>query len=133
NLTLDRVLSIETLVPGKVLRATEAVVAPGGKGVNVARVARVLGVPAVLVAFVPGRTGEAAAGSLAEEGIKLAGVPVGGELRRAAVIVERGGRVTVLNEPGPPLAAADWDEYERTIERQQRGRLLVCSGSVPPG
>jgi 1-phosphofructokinase len=133
NLTLDRVLSIEELVPGEVLRATEAVVAPGGKGVNVARVARALGMPAVLAAFVPGRTGQVAAELLAEEPIELDGVPVGGELRSAAVILERGGRVTVLNEPGPPLAAGDWEAYEKTVERRQRGRLLVCSGSLPPG
>ena len=59
NLTLDRVLSIGELVPGGVLRATEALVSPGGKGVNVARVAAALGVPAVLGAFVRGRTGRA--------------------------------------------------------------------------
>jgi fructose-1-phosphate kinase PfkB-like protein len=37
-------------------------VTPGGKGVNVARVARSLIQPALLVSFLPGRTGQAVAG-----------------------------------------------------------------------
>ena len=40
NLTIDRTLSIDELRPGEVLRFERAVVTPGGKGVNVARVAR---------------------------------------------------------------------------------------------
>jgi fructose-1-phosphate kinase PfkB-like protein len=37
NLTLDRTVSLDELRPGEVLRFDEAVVTPGGKGVNVAR------------------------------------------------------------------------------------------------
>ena len=72
NLTIDRTLSIDELRPGEVLRFERAVVTPGGKGVNVARVARDLGAAAVLVGFVPGRTGAAGAALLADEGIVAA-------------------------------------------------------------
>ena len=72
NLTIDRTLSIDELRPGEVLRFERAVVSPGGKGVNVARVARELGAGAVLVGFVPGRTGAAAAALLADEGVVVA-------------------------------------------------------------
>ena len=112
NLTIDRTLSIDELRPGEVLRFERAVVTPGGKGVNVARVARDLGADAVLVGFVPGRTGAAGAALLADEGLVVRGVEVGGELRSTAVVLERSGRVTVLNEPGPPLAPGDWELYE---------------------
>jgi 1-phosphofructokinase len=57
NLTIDRTLEIEELRPGEVLRFDGVAVTPGGKGVNVARVARALRVPALLVGFTPGRTG----------------------------------------------------------------------------
>ena len=112
NLTIDRTLSIDELRPGEVLRFERAVVSPGGKGVNVARVARELGAAALLVGFVPGRTGAAAAALLADEGLTVRGVEVGGELRSTAVVLERSGRVTVFNEPGPPLAPGDWERYE---------------------
>ena len=67
----------------------EAHITPGGKGVNAARVARALGQRATLVGFTPGRTGAAVAGLIADEGLALAPVPVAGEVRSAAVILER--------------------------------------------
>jgi 1-phosphofructokinase family hexose kinase len=134
NLTIDRTLTIEELRPGEVLRFESVAVTPGGKGVNVARAARALGVPALLVGFTPGRTGAAAAELLADEGIALRAVPAGGELRSTAVVFERSGRTTVMNEPGPPVGAADWRRYETAV-REGLGDhgVLVCSGSLPPG
>jgi 1-phosphofructokinase family hexose kinase len=134
NLTIDRTLTIEALRPGEVLRFERVAVTPGGKGVNVARVCRELEWPAVLVGFLPGHTGRAAAALLADEALEVAGVEVGGELRSTAVVLEHGGRVTVFNEPGPELAAGDWERYEATVTaRLRRGGVLVCSGSLPPG
>src|SRR3954454_16642538 len=98
NLTIGRTSRLGELRPGDVLRFEEVVVTPGGKGVNVARVARALGAPAVLVGFVPGHTGAAGGAMLAAEGLTLRGVEVAGELRATTVILERSGRVTVLNE-----------------------------------
>jgi len=133
NLTIDRTLTIDELRPGEVLRFESAAVTPGGKGVNVARVAREMGAPAVLVGFVPGQTGAASARLLAEERVVLRGVEVGGEIRSTAVILERSGRVTVFNEPGPPLASGDWERYEAEVAAALEGqRVLACSGSLPP-
>ncbi len=134
NLTIDRTLGIAELRPGEVLRFDRVVVTPGGKGLNVARAARALGHPAVLVSLLPGRTGEAAAALIADEGVELHAVPCAGELRSTAVIQERDGRTTVLNEPGPPVGKRDWAAYERAIEQRLGAHgVLVCSGSVPPG
>jgi 1-phosphofructokinase family hexose kinase len=134
NLTIDRTLAIDELRPGEVLRFDNVAVTPGGKGVNVARVARALNAPAVLVGFTPGRTGQAAAGLLADEGLDVEAVPVGGELRSTAVVLERSGRVTVMNEPGPPLGERDWERYERAVAaRLSDHAVLACSGSTPPG
>ncbi|MFL5825927.1 MAG: 1-phosphofructokinase family hexose kinase [Thermoleophilaceae bacterium] len=134
NLTIDRTLTIEELRPGEVLRFESAAITPGGKGVNVARVARALGAPALLVGFTPGHTGDAAARLIAREGLELRAVEVEGELRAAIVVLERGGRVTVLNEPGPELRMGDWERYEAAVaESLAEHSVLVCSGSLPPG
>jgi 1-phosphofructokinase family hexose kinase len=134
NLTLDRILGIDDLRPGEVLRFSDATIAPGGKGVNVARVARTMGFPAVLVAMAPGRTGRAAVELLADEGLQVDAVPVEGEVRVASIVVERGGRITVLNEPGPAITPEAWEAYEGAINRHLGGHpWLVCIGSTPPG
>jgi 1-phosphofructokinase family hexose kinase len=133
NLTIDRTSKIPALRPGEVLRLEDVEVTPGGKGLNVARAALALGAPAVLVAFLPGRTGSAVGELIAAESIELAGVPVGGEIRSTSVILEPGGRATVLNEPGPPLAGGDWAALEAAIDGALGDhRVLVCSGSLPP-
>jgi 1-phosphofructokinase family hexose kinase len=132
NLTIDRTSRLPALRPGEVLRLQDVAVTPGGKGLNVARAARALGVPAALVAFVPGRTGHAAAELIGDEGIELRPVSVSGEIRSTSVILEPG-RATVLNEPGPPLGDGDWAALEAAIGSAwgEHG-VLVCSGSLPP-
>jgi 1-phosphofructokinase family hexose kinase len=134
NLTLDRMLRIDELRPGEVLRFSDARVAPGGKGVNVARVCRTMGFPAILVALAPGRTGGAVVELLREEGLEIDAVPAGGEARAASIVRERSGRVTVLNEPGPTVTEETWRAFEGTVAERLAGhRFLVCIGSTPPG
>lgn len=134
NLTIDRTHRLPELRPGTVLRSRDVLITAGGKGVNVARAASALGARATLVGFLPGHTGRAAAAMLADEGVDLRGVPAAGELRSAQVILEDGGRATVLNEPGPPVSAAEWSALEAAVEAGLGShRALVCSGSLPPG
>jgi 1-phosphofructokinase family hexose kinase len=135
NLTIDRTIGLQELRPGEVLRATEAHASPGGKGVNVVRAAATLGHRAELVAFLPrGRTGDALGGWLADAGVALHAVPVPGEVRSAAIMLEADGRITVLNEPGPPVSREDWRDYADIVRLRLEGhRVLIGSGSTPPG
>jgi 1-phosphofructokinase family hexose kinase len=134
NLTIDRTATLPELRPGSVLRFERVVVTPGGKGLNVARAARALGAPALLVGFVAGDTGRAGAKMIEHEGEALRAVLCGGEMRSTAIVMETGGRTTVLNEPGPQITAGEWAAFEATIAEELAGHgVLVCSGSVPPG
>ena len=134
NVGLDRTLEIEELRPGEVLRFSRATVTAGGKGVNVARVAKALGAPATLAGFAAGHCGRAVAGLLGDEGVPFVPVAASGEARSMAIILEVSGRVTVLNEPGPAISAHEWQAFERAVGAHLAGhRVLVCIGSVPPG
>jgi 1-phosphofructokinase family hexose kinase len=133
NLTIDRTSSLAELRPGEVQRLADVAITPGGKGLNVARAALLLGAPSSLVGFVPGHTGRAAAALIAEEGVTLQGVAVSGEIRSTTIVLEPD-RATVLNEPGPALADGDWAAFEAVIEGSLADHeVLVCSGSLPPG
>ena len=135
NLALDRVVRIGELKVGEVQRFLSAEVVAGGKGVNVCRAVQILGHRARLVGLVPGRTGRAVADMLEEEGVQLRPVSCPGEIRAATIVLEESGRVTVLNEPGPPLPEGTWAEYERAVGEsfEEGGDLLVCIGQVPDG
>ena len=57
NLAIDRILQVDSLKPGLVQRSKQAIVQPGGKGSNVARVFRQLGGNVVLLGFTGSRNG----------------------------------------------------------------------------
>jgi 1-phosphofructokinase family hexose kinase len=134
NFTVDRTIPLGELVPGDVIRTGRAVVTLGGKGINVARVGRAFGDRAPVLGFLPRESRATLEGLSRAEGVDLSGVEVAGALRGAAILIESGGRVTVLNEPGPEVGEPDWVALLATIERQAVGHeTVVCAGSLPPG
>lgn len=135
NLCFDRTLAVDSFEAGTVSRPYDARVTAGGKGVNVVRTAGDLGEPAELIGFVAEGNGARLLELLAGESIDMHAVPVAGEVRSATIILERSGRATVLNEPGPQMHDAELDRLLTEVD----ARLpvahgpLVCSGSLPPG
>lgn len=135
NLAIDRILRVPALVPGAVMRAVEVRTAAGGKPVNVTRAAGCLGGSALLVANLPGRTGEYAAEELLSAGVRVVRVPSRGELRTATIVLDADGRTTVINEPGPPLHPDDTAALLAAVARAlaaERPRVVIASGSLPP-
>ncbi|MFI1382756.1 1-phosphofructokinase family hexose kinase [Embleya sp. NPDC020886] len=107
----------------------------GGKGINVARVLRSLGVAVAAVAPLGGVTGERIRADLAAADIALTAVPVVGETRSTTTIVETGsGGATSLNELGAARTAREWARVvAATAELLPGATVLVLSGSLPPG
>lgn len=136
NLTQDRVVRLPELVPGGVLRALSVDIAPGGKPVNVARVALALGGRPLLVANLPDGAGAELVAQLEARGLAVVPVPTRGAVRVATIVLDAGGRTTVINEPGPVLDADGADAlveaFDRTVASERPG-VVVLSGSLPPG
>lgn len=135
NLCFDRTLTVEEFAVGTVSRPSSVVVSAGGKGVNVARTARDLGEPALLVGLLADREGQRLSELLRAEGLDFSPVPVAGEVRSATIVLETSGRATVLNEAGPELDETDLDRLLTHVASRLEtvGGPLVCSGSLPPG
>ncbi len=134
NFTIDRTIPLSVMVPGSVHRTGPATASLGGKGVNVARVARAFGHRGALVGFLPSASVAELETLAAAEGAELGGVTVTGIVRAASVFLERSGRVTVFNEPGPTVDERDWSRLLGEVERRASGQqTVVCSGSLPPG
>jgi len=135
NLCLDRTEFLSVLVPGSVLRSSSVEVTAGGKGVNVARVARAYGRRPAIVGFVADADGDQLLGLLRGEGADVVPVRTAGRARQAIVMIEQAAdRVTIVNEPGNPIGGADWARYLAAVRPLLAGQdLLVCAGSLPPG
>jgi len=57
NPSIDKTATVDRLVQGSIHRPTEVIAVPGGKGLNVARAARSLGIPADAVVLLAGHAG----------------------------------------------------------------------------
>lgn len=135
NPSLDRTIHVTGFRTGALNRVTEIRLDPGGKGINVSKVCKVLGRQTVALGFLGGAAGERLTGLLGDEQIPADFVSIGGETRTNLKIIDPGTHEeTEVNEPGPNVTA---EETEQLLDRVRawlpRTKVLVLSGSVPPG
>ncbi len=135
NAALDRTLTVPNFASGHRHRATQAIALPGGKGVNIARALKRLGVPVITTGFAGGRTGTLIVEQLTEEGILNDFVRVREESRvSTAVIDPMVGSQTEVNEVGPSISDDEVDVLFSKLKYLSKGAdCLVLAGSLPPG
>ncbi|MFC0438824.1 1-phosphofructokinase family hexose kinase [Kutzneria buriramensis] len=121
NAALDVTYRLDRLSPGRTHRVRDVHSRAGGKGVNVADVLRQLGEPVTATGF--------AGPQLLSELPQF--VPIAAESRRTVAVVDADA-VTMLNEPGPPISAAEWAALEAEFDRlAATASVVVLSGSLP--
>ena len=135
NPALDRTVTVDSLVLGQVNRIRSARTDVGGKGINVAVVARRLGQATRVI----GCAGADGAGkvrtALDREQVVHHFMTVDGAVRTNTKVVSLDGSgVTELNEAGPQLSAEDLDRFfDLSIDCAADSRFFVLTGSLPPG
>src|SRR5215467_15558595 len=88
NLAIDRILQVDNLRPGAVQRSKQAIMQPGGKGSNVARVFRQLGGEVALVGFTGARDGRAVTAPLRRMGIHVDTISAYDETRTCTIVCD---------------------------------------------
>lgn len=136
NVALDRTLRVPHYHTEGVFRATQVIVLPGGKGLNVARSIQRLRGAAVCGGFVGGYTGAWVSEMAANEGLRAQWTRIAGETRTCTAVVDPTTRETaIVNEPGPTVESSDWERLTSDTLRllSDPAALAVCvCGSVPP-
>ena len=134
NPSLDRTLDVDTLHRGRMMRARDTHLDPGGKGVNVSRALAANGIASRAVLPCGGEEGEQLVRLLGVEGVELVAVPVAGRTRSNVTLVEPDGTVTKINESGPRLSDAEFDAVATTVYDTGRDAdWVVLCGRNPPG
>jgi 1-phosphofructokinase family hexose kinase len=135
NPALDRTMTVPNFQVGFRHRATDTVILPGGKGINVARAAKGLGRPVIATGFIGGRKGDQIVSDLNDEGILCDFVRVAGESRISTAVVDPATNVvTEINEQGPEIHADDLALLlEKVHYLGKAADVVVFAGSVPPG
>jgi len=135
NPALDVTYEVPQLIPGGELRVADVRERAGGKGFNVAGVLACLGEQVAVTGPLGGATGERLRAGIAAHGFSDRCVSIAAETRRTVAVVDRAaGQTTVLNEPGPPVAPAEWERLLEAV-RILAGEVsvLTISGSLPGG
>lgn len=135
NPAVDRELTVDDIAFDTVLRASKWQVDCGGKGFNVARMLKSLGVSSVALGFAAGKTGELLDEILQSLGIDTDFVWVSGETRtNVSIVSSTDGRYVKANEPGPTISWLDIDQLRTKIEQRVKpDDWWVLAGSLPPG
>jgi tagatose 6-phosphate kinase len=136
NTALDITYRVRSLRPHASHRVSEVTERPGGKGVNVARVLAALGHEVTVTGFAGGATGRVVQEKLAAvPGVVDALVPLSGATRRTvAVVDERTGDTTQLNEPGPTVTPTEWSAFQEAYaDLLHTASAVALCGSLPPG
>ncbi|MDQ4081887.1 MAG: 1-phosphofructokinase family hexose kinase [Actinomycetota bacterium] len=135
NAAVDRTLVVPNFQLGHRHRATLGFASAGGKGVNVARALRRLGVPVVCTGFVGGRNGSEIVAELTSEGILNDFVRIGEESRSSVALLDPlADRYTEVNAWGPEVAESELEALrEKLAYLTQGAEFVVFAGSLPRG
>jgi tagatose 6-phosphate kinase len=135
NAAVDKTLVVENYRLNAIHRPSFELALPGGKGCNVARVAKSLGQQPVVSGWVGGYAGQFIEGGLQAEGILTAFVHTAAESRDCISILDpSGGSLTEVYEKGRPVQPAELEAfYGMYQEWLPRVGLVTLSGSLPPG
>lgn len=131
NPAIDYVISVSHFVEGKLNKTEVEHKFPGGKGINVSRVLKQLGVPSTNLGFIGGFTGDFICTRLEEEALLTNFVTVEGDTRINIKLKSQS--ETEINGQGPVISEDKLGELKSQIQSLTPDDLLVLSGSIPRG
>jgi len=134
NPTIDRVYFVEGFEFGKVHRVNSVARSAGGKGINVARVAKIIGRSTAAMGFVGGYTGEFIKSEVQKQGIKSLFTDIEGETRTCVNISDESGKSGEILEAGPEISEEEKNRFIKEYTENIIDYEIIClSGSLPKG
>ena len=134
NPTLDMTYLVDEFRHEDTTRAHTVYRAPGGKGINVSRVATRIGHPTVALGFIAGSTGLEVARRLEDEGVNTWFTPLeGGETRTNPIIQDATGHHLRVSGLGPTADPRAVQSLRDSIFCLKQPDYLLVSGSSLSG
>ena len=135
NPAIDRELTVAEVQFDAVLSALKSQVDFGGKGFNVSRLLRSLGMTSTALGFIGGRTGDRLKHGLQDLDIGTDFVSIPSETRtNISIVTERHDHYIKVNEKGPLVDEPKQRELlDKIASIAAAGDWWVLAGSLPPG
>jgi len=137
NPAIDTRLTVRGFIPGRVNRAVEVCRTPGGKAAHAAMALKGLGATPTWIGFSGGATGGDLLAGLGLLEIATMPVPTCDASRVNLEILDSGGEVTEILEPGGKISQSEWSQFQQVcanaFQFAASKKVVVISGSLPPG
>jgi len=135
NAAIDRTLTVPNFQRGQRHRASQGLTLAGGKGINIARALKRIGVPVVATGLAGGGTGTRIVEELTAEAILNDFVRIEDDSRTSTAIVDpAGGTYTEVNEWGPNVQPEELEMLLDKLTYLSRGAdYVIFAGSLPRG
>ncbi|MBS4205171.1 1-phosphofructokinase [Lederbergia citrea] len=129
NPSIDYVVQLEPFHIGELNRIQSETKFPGGKGINVSRVLKRLGIDTTALGFIGGFTGCYIEEYLQIEHNQTDFVKIKEDTR--INIKLNTGKETEINAKGPEITTEEYEELKAKIRGLESGDFLILSGSIP--
>ena len=129
NPSVDYIVRVEQFELGSLNRTSEDSKFPGGKGINVSRVLKRLGVESNALGFIGGFTGSFVADFLSGENIQHNFIKVSGDTRinvKLKTDVE-----TEINGVGPSVSEEQLNQFLQLFQHMNQDDIVLLAGSIP--
>lgn len=132
---VDKIYIINNFCAGGLYRVDNYLQSPGGKGINCARVSKLLGAEVSVLGFKAGSNGQWLENSLTDIGAETHFINVPGQSRSNNNIIDKVNNTeTEILEDGPLIGIDAWTAfYEKFCGQISGTDVLICSGGLPKG
>ncbi|MGJ7920982.1 1-phosphofructokinase [Neobacillus sp. LXY-4] len=129
NPSVDYIVQIDSVSLGELNRSISEDKFPGGKGINVSRVLKGMGVSSNALGFTGGFTGKYIEDYLNSEQITTDFVQVAEDTRINIKLKTE--KETEINANGPKITDADFESLKERISKLTNEDILILAGSIP--
>lgn len=129
NPSVDHIVHVNNFKQGEINRMSFDAKFPGGKGINVSRVLKRVGIDSQALGFIGGFIGQYVDGFLKNEGISTNFIQVNGDSRINIKLKTE--TETEINGQGPEITEAQCLQLIKQVEGLKNGDILVLAGSIP--
>lgn len=131
NPAIDLFIKVNEIHPNKVNRSEYADYQENGKGVNVSRILKKLGLPSIALGFIGGFSGNFIRDQLEKNEIQTDFIEVDG-ITRINVFLNAQDEYKIVNK-GPNISKDKIKEILLKIEKLEKDDILFVCGSLPNG
>lgn len=131
NPSVDYIMRLDEFTEGELNRTDTTEKYPGGKGINVSRVLKELGVESTALGFTGGFTGHYIKSQLEQRGIVHDFIEVLGDTRINVKL--KTSLESEINADGPAISEVEFNTLVHKLSRLKTDDHVIFAGSVPSG